>query len=142
MPIVATSGDTFEAIIEANMLGKTVPPGDINRLAEAMTSLLYNQEFSKEARENVREFSDVLRWDFVLQPLIEFVLASKHAADYKSGFSQGITTLAHVGRRTIRQRLFMYSMSVRLNGFKYSTDLFLKNLFGKTYRKVKKNFKF
>jgi glycosyltransferase involved in cell wall biosynthesis len=141
LPIVATSGDTFETIIEGNLLGKTVPPGDINSLAEAIILLLYNDEISIEARKNVEEFSKVLSWNLVLQPLIDFVLASKHAADYKSGFSEGITKLAYVGRRTFRQRVFMYSMSVRLNGFKYSTNLFLKNLFGKTYRKLKKSLK-
>jgi hypothetical protein len=140
LPIVATKGDTFEPVIEENMLGRTVPPGDINSLAEAMEELLYNEQVSQDARMKVRNYSAVLQWDLVLQPLIEFVLASKHAADHKSGFSQGITTLGHVGRRTLRQRLFMYSLSVQKNGFRYSTDLFVKNLFGKSFRKFKRIF--
>lgn len=138
LPIVATSGDTFEAIIEANKLGKTVPPGQVESLVDAMTELLYNEKLSTTVRENVNLYSSNLMWNSVLQPLIDFVVASSHAADYKSGFSQGITKLAHVGRRTLRQRIFTYSLSVKLNGFKYSTDLFLKNLFGKTLRKFKK----
>lgn len=138
LPIVATSGDTFEAIIESNILGKTVPPGDVEHLASAITGLLYDQKLSQAVRVNVNHYSRNLKWNLVLQPLIEFVIASQHAADYNSGFSLGITKLAHVGRRTLRQRIFMYSLSVKLNGFKYSTDLFLKNLFGKTLRKFKK----
>ena len=138
LPIVATSGDTFEAIIESNSLGMTVPPGDVEHLADAITELLYDQRLSQSVRENVNHYSRNLRWNLVLQPLINFVIASQHAADYKSGFARDITKLAHVGRRTLRQRIFMYSLSVKLNGFKYSTDLFLKNLFGKTLRKFKK----
>lgn len=138
LPIVATNGDTFEAIIEGNMLGKTVPPGNVELLAEAITELLFNDDFSQTARENVNQYSDNLKWNLVLRPLIDFVVGAQHAADFKSGFSEGITKLAHVGRRTLRQRMFIYFLSVRLNGFKYSTDLFLKNLLGKSLRKFKK----
>lgn len=138
LPIVATNGDTFEMIIESNLLGKTVPPGEVEDLVDAITELLYNKKLSETTRDNVNLYSKNLKWNLVLQPLINFVIASQHAADYNSGFAQGITKLAHVGRRTLRQRIFTYSLSVKLNGFTYSTDLFLKNLFGKTLRKFKK----
>lgn len=138
LPIVATKGDTFESIIETNQLGKTVSPGDVDQLVDAITYLLFDAEDSGKVQNNVKEYSRNLQWNLVLEPLIKFVVDSKHAADYKSGFVEGITTLAHVGRRTLRQRIYMYLLSVKLNGFEYSTDLFLKNLFGKSLRKVKK----
>lgn len=138
LPIVATGGDTFESIIEHNRLGITVPPGDVTKLAEAITFILYDKKLSQEIRTNVMDYSGALRWSTVLRPLVEFVVASQHSADFRSGFADGVKSLAYIGRRTIRQRIYMYSLSVRLNGFKYSTDLFLKNLLGKSYRKLKK----
>jgi glycosyltransferase involved in cell wall biosynthesis len=142
LPIVATSGDTFEAIIENNQLGKTVSPGDVNQLVEAISSLLFDEKYSGKVQKNVREYSRYLRWNLVLEPLKKFIIDPQHAADFKSGFSKGLATLSHFGRRTLRQRLFMYVLGVKNNGFKYSTDLFVKNLMGKMYRKLKRTFKF
>ncbi|MDH6255398.1 glycosyltransferase [Aurantimicrobium minutum] len=138
LPIVATNGDTFEAIIESNGLGKTVAPGDVAALAKALEDVLYSEETFGLVQERVTEYSKRMRWNIALKPLVDFVVTSQRSADQNSGFVQGISTMAYVGRRTFRQRLFMYSLSVKHNGFKYSTDLFLKNLFGKSYRKLKK----
>ena len=140
LPIVATSGDTFESIIDSNGLGKTVPPGDVESLANALEELLYSEKELNDVKRRVTEYSQQLKWSIALKPLVDFVEKSQRAADSNSGFAKGISTLAHVGRRTLRQRAFMYGLSVRHNGFKYSTDLFLKNLFGKSYRKLKKVF--
>lgn len=142
LPIVATSGDTFEAIIESNGLGKTVAPGDVESLTIAIEDLLYSKTALDGVKQRVSTYSERMRWNIALQPLVKFVEVSERSADSKSGFSQGITTMAHIGRRTFRQRAFMYSLSVKNNGFKYSTDLFLKNLLGKSYRKLKKILKF
>lgn len=138
LPIVATSGDTFENIIEANGLGKTVPPGDVPALVNAIEEILYSHSEIESMRERVKEYSNKLRWSVSLKPLVDFVISSQQAADANSGFSAGVTKMAFVGRRTVKQRLFMYNLSVKHNGFKYSTDLFLKNLLGKTYRKFKR----
>lgn len=141
LPIVATSGDTFESIIEHNGLGKTVSPGDVASLSAAIEGILYQESGISEVRDRVRQYSEQLKWSIALKPLVDFVDSAQQAADVGSGFTQGITKMAFVGRRTLRQRLFMYNLSVKHNGFKYSTDLFLKNLLGKSYRKFKKIFK-
>lgn len=138
LPIIATNGDTFESIIENNKLGITVNPGSVPDLVEAIEELLYSQEALTPYRARVTEFSETLKWNRVLEPLVEFVARAEPASDFDTKFSKNLNTLMHVGRRTLRQRGFMYGLSVKLNGFKYSTDLFLKNLFGKVYRKVKK----
>lgn len=141
LPIVATSGDTFEAIIESNGLGKTVAPGDVESLTIAIEDLLYSKTALDGVKQRVSAYSERMRWNIALLPLVEFVQTSTRSADFNSGFSKGITTMAHVGRRTFRQRSYMYSLSVKHNGFKYSTDLFLKNLLGKSYRRLKRFFR-
>ena len=141
LPIVATNGDTFEAIIESNGLGKTVAPGDVAALANALEDVLYSEETIGLVQERVTEYSQRMRWNIALKPLVDFVVASQRSADQNSGFVQGISTMAHVGRRTFSQRIFMYSLSVKHNGFRYSTDLFLKNLLGKSYRRIKRSFR-
>jgi hypothetical protein len=142
LPIVATSGDTFESIIDSNGLGKTVAPGDVESLTNALTLLLYSEVALDKVKEQVSAYSERMRWNLALQPLVDFVVASERSADAKSGFSHGTTAMAHLGRRTFRQRAFMYSLGVKNNGFKYTTDLFIKNLLGKSYRKLKKILKF
>lgn len=138
LPIVATNGDTFETIIEGNGLGKTVPPGDVPALVNAIEEILYSHSEIESMRERVQEYSNKLRWSISLKPLVDFVVSSQQAADVDSGFAAGITKMAFVGRRTFKQRLFMYNLSVKHIGFNYSTELFLKNLLGKFYRNLKK----
>lgn len=138
LPIVATNGDTFETIIEGNGLGKTVPPGDVPALVSAIEEILYSHSEIESMRERVQEYSNKMRWSISLKPLVDFVVSSQQAADADSGFSAGVTKMAFVGRRTFKQRLFMYNLSVKHNGLNYSTNLFLKNLLGKSYRKFKR----
>ena len=141
LPIVATKGDTFESIIESNGLGITVAPGDVRGLSEALEYLLYTEEAALNCKQQVVAYSEKLKWSKTLLPLVKFVENAQPAADRNSGFVEGVSKVAFVGRRTLRHRLFMYLLSVKHNGFKYSTDIFLKNLLGKTYRKFKKTFR-
>lgn len=140
LPIVATKGDTFETIIEANGLGRTVAPGDVYGLAAAIEELLYFPELAIECKARVLSYSQNMKWSKTLVPLVEFVSKAQSAADQESGFVEGVSKVTYFGRRTFRHRLYMYLLSVKHNGFIYSTELFLKNLFGKTYRKFKKLF--
>jgi glycosyltransferase involved in cell wall biosynthesis len=140
LPIIATSGDTFETIIEGNSLGSTVRPGDVGDLVSAIERLLYVGESLAAYKVRVREYAEKLRWSLVLEPLLRFVECSSRAADADSGFARQVTKLSYVGRRTLRQREFMYRLSVKHNGFSYSTTLVLKRLLGKSYRRFKRLF--
>lgn len=137
LPIVATNGDTFESIIEINKLGLTVAPGDVEQLAKGISTLLYEENLSFEISNNVRKFSETLRWNLVLDPLLCFIMSARHSADFGSGFTTGLNRISFFGRRTLRQRLYFFALSTSKNGLKYTSKLFAKNLFGKTWRKVK-----
>lgn len=138
LPIVATGGDTFESIINEFELGKTVEPGNPQMLAEAITSILYFDKEDSNIRNSVRKYSEKLRWQVVLKPLIQFIENPKHAADFGSNFSESVSKMSYFGRRTVRQRALMFSLNSKKIGFNYAVSLFAKNSFGKIYRKIKR----
>ncbi|AEG45120.1 glycosyltransferase [Isoptericola variabilis] len=81
LPIVATGGDTFDAIITERGLGATVPPEDVDALERALETYLFDEEAVAAARSNVDEFSHTLRWNRVLEPLVQFCRFPRRAAD-------------------------------------------------------------
>lgn len=133
LPIVATEGDTFESIIEHNKLGKTVPPGDVTSLAQAIEEILYDDNLAAQLSSNVSSYSEAMKWKFVLQPLVDFVTSPYRAADSSTGYVKQMSRLNYIQRRSLAQRIMFFNLSWKMNGLKYSLDLFFKNLF----RKVK-----
>lgn len=93
LPIVATGGDTFGSLIEANELGRTVPAGDVDALVEALETMLYNDEEIAKARANVEAFAIRYQWSKVLEPLVKFCRTPRRAAD----IAHGTPTLAREG---------------------------------------------
>ncbi|MDQ6725222.1 MAG: glycosyltransferase [Actinomycetota bacterium] len=81
LPIVATGGDTFAAIIDGNGLGLTVPAGDVDALEEALFRLLDDEELAASCRRRVAEVVATHAWSKVLAPLLAFCRAPKRAAD-------------------------------------------------------------
>ncbi|MCL2595098.1 MAG: glycosyltransferase [Promicromonosporaceae bacterium] len=81
LPIVATGGDTFGALITENGLGATVPPEDVAALEAALERYLYDEEAVAKARAAVAKFADGYRWAKVLAPLVEFCQFPRRAAD-------------------------------------------------------------
>lgn len=137
LPIISTAGDTFEPLIDHYQLGQTVPPQDVEALANAINVLLYGDEDLRAYKIRVLSFAESLSWPNVLSPLVNFVQNAVPAADRGSSFSRNLTKLTTLGRKTWKQRLFMYSMSIEKIGFIYTINLFLKNLLGRLYRKLK-----
>ncbi|MCL1870982.1 MAG: glycosyltransferase [Promicromonosporaceae bacterium] len=81
LPIVATGGDTFDALITENGLGATVPPEDVDALVAALETYLFDDEAIASARAAVSTFADRYRWSTVLQPLVDFCRFPRRAAD-------------------------------------------------------------
>ncbi len=81
LPLVATDGDGFAAQIRDNGLGRVVPPGDVEALAEALEHILFEAD-AAAIRDRVRDFARELTWDHALAPLIEFLKEPTRAADY------------------------------------------------------------
>ncbi len=82
LPLVATDGDGFAALIRDNGLGRVVPPGDVEALADALEALLFHQD-AEAIRERVRAYARELTWDHALMPLVEFLKDPRHAADHQ-----------------------------------------------------------
>src|SRR3954454_14743663 len=72
LPVVATQGDTFGDLIEAEQLGLTVPPGEVAALEEALFRMLDDREFAAICRKNLHELRPRYMWSRVLEPLVEF----------------------------------------------------------------------
>lgn len=81
LPVVATGGDTFGALIAEHGLGRAVPPEDPQALAAALEELLYDDAAAAAAREAVAAFAVRYRWSSVLAPLVEFCRRPRRAAD-------------------------------------------------------------
>ncbi|WP_125774502.1 glycosyltransferase [Antribacter gilvus] len=90
LPIVATSGDTFDSLITGHGLGATVPPQDVEALEAALEHFLFDDEAVSAARAAVAAFADELRWAKVLVPLVEFCRFPRRAVDlaYELGDSE------------------------------------------------------
>lgn len=136
LPIVATTGDTFEPIIEQNGLGITVPPGDVNALAQAIEKILYEPELAQTLSKNVQLFASTMTWSVALRPLIQFIKNAHRSADSMNAYISQMRRMNYLPRRSVRQRVLFFRLSWKLNGLGYTFDLFFKNL----NRKIKKKF--
>jgi glycosyltransferase involved in cell wall biosynthesis len=81
LPVVATGGDTFGTLIAAEGLGAAVAERDVDDLAGALSSLLYDEDAARRARENVLRVRERFTWPEVLAPLTAFCGRPHRAAD-------------------------------------------------------------
>lgn len=81
LPVVATDGDGFAPLIRDNGLGAIVPPEDVDALAAALEEVLFDTD-CEVIRQNVRAFARQVTWERALVPLVDFLRAPTHAADY------------------------------------------------------------
>lgn len=85
LPMVVTDGDGFADLVRAEGLGIVVPPHDDQALADALRTILTDDEVAAACRESVRRVRDRFMWSVTLRPLVDFVAAPHHAADYVAG---------------------------------------------------------
>lgn len=81
LPIVATEGDGFAELIDAEGIGRTVPAEDVEALAAALELMLVDTAAASEARTAVERVARSFTWPVVLEPLVEFCRAPRRAAD-------------------------------------------------------------
>ncbi|MEB0201782.1 glycosyltransferase [Cryobacterium sp. 5I3] len=81
LPIVTTDGDSFGSLVASESLGAAVPERDVDALATAIETHLYDEVAVAAARANVSRVRQSFTWDKALKPLIEFCRAPQHAAD-------------------------------------------------------------
>jgi GT2 family glycosyltransferase len=85
LPMVVTAGDHFAELIEKEVLGVVVAPGDVESLVTALEKVLFDASFRKKAIANIRRVRVSYQWDRVLEPLADFVAAPHLASDRKPG---------------------------------------------------------
>lgn len=81
LPIVATTGDSFGNILDAEGIGRGVPPEDVDALEAALEEMLYDDQAAAQAREQVARYAEQFRWARVLSPLLDFAATPQRAPD-------------------------------------------------------------
>lgn len=81
LPIVATGGDAFGELIQAQNLGLTVPEQDVEALVDALERSLYDHDFATECAQNVAALRTDFTWEKTLAPLMEFCRSAQRAPD-------------------------------------------------------------
>jgi glycosyltransferase involved in cell wall biosynthesis len=81
LPIVATDGDSFAEVILREDLGLVVPAGDVEALEDALARLLGDRELAEACQLNILRVIPAMRWESVLEPLVEFCAAPSRAPD-------------------------------------------------------------
>ncbi len=85
LPIVATAGDSFAEAIDRRGIGKVLPPGDPEAVAEALLGLADDGgrgDMSKQARAMAAE----LVWPRCAAPLMDFCRRPAFAPDRAAGY--------------------------------------------------------
>lgn len=85
LPVVATGGDAFGELVEAEGLGAAVPAGDEAALEAALEELLSDVHRNKECRENAARIAPRFVWDAALEPLVAFCRDPRRAPDLAAG---------------------------------------------------------
>ncbi|MCG2801478.1 MAG: glycosyltransferase [Cellulomonas sp.] len=81
LPIVATEGDTFGELVRERGLGVAVKAEDVEALADALASMLFDSSAAASARAAVEALAADYRWSRTLAPLVEFCRSPRRAAD-------------------------------------------------------------
>lgn len=81
LPVVTTDGDDLARAIDEAGAGIAVPPGDVDRLADALGALLIDPARARGCASAARELGATLRWSEVLAPLVAFCRAPRRAPD-------------------------------------------------------------
>jgi len=73
LPIIATKGDYFADLINNKKLGVVVDYRNANQVVEAVNTLLFDERFYKETKENISKIRNNFFWENTLKPLKSFI---------------------------------------------------------------------
>ena len=85
LPMVLTEGDHFADEVDRYGMGKTVPAGDVDSLAAALDTVLFDEKTRAQASKALRRVRENYRWDRVLEPLVTHVAGVADGSVAKSG---------------------------------------------------------
>jgi GT2 family glycosyltransferase/glycosyltransferase involved in cell wall biosynthesis len=104
LPMVVTEGDSFAELVAAEGLGLVVPQKDVDALASALESTLFDEEFITRTRSNVARVRERFRWERTLEALVEFIDDPHHAADVAEDRLSRVTSPVDEVKRRRRRR--------------------------------------
>lgn len=81
LPIVCTRGDSLATLVHERDLGATVPPLDIDALADAMVGILTDPDAVARHKANIALVAEAYRWERTLAPLVAFCRNPRRSAD-------------------------------------------------------------
>jgi glycosyltransferase involved in cell wall biosynthesis len=85
LPMVVTRGDAFAELIEREVLGIVVPERDVGALEAALEKALFDERYVQGARRNIDRVRERFFWGTVLEPVLEYARAPRHAPDRPRG---------------------------------------------------------
>jgi glycosyltransferase involved in cell wall biosynthesis len=74
VPILCTSGDVVAGIVEELQLGITVPPGDIDAVAQAFRDIVADPALLERARGRLESAAPAYEWQHAVKPLLNWLL--------------------------------------------------------------------
>jgi glycosyltransferase involved in cell wall biosynthesis len=83
LPVLVSAGDVTSEWVGQLGLGRVVPPGDVQAVAEALNELLAQPKAAWAPA--FAALPEHFRWAQVIQPLREYCLAGQPAADHQAG---------------------------------------------------------
>jgi GT2 family glycosyltransferase/glycosyltransferase involved in cell wall biosynthesis len=131
LPMVVTEGDHFAELVEREELGRVVPAGDVDALADALEQVLFDGQFMERARANIGRVRQDYYWDVTLAPLVDFVAQARPSADHSDG---GASLRAR--RQRLRRRSGL-AHDARL-AWMYLRSSGPKVVFGKVLRRLRR----
>lgn len=81
LPMVVTAGDSFADLVLERDLGLVVPERDVDALADALESAMFDTVRIEEWIANVARAREDFFWDRTLEPLVRFLEDPRRAAD-------------------------------------------------------------
>ena len=115
LPVISTGGDFFGELIGSAGFGVRVEAQDVDGLAAAITTLLYDEERRSAASTASRALSARFTWSTALAPLVRFCADPRRAAD--AGPAQRrFAARAVLPRGRARRRIIRVEDVVRTEG--------------------------
>jgi glycosyltransferase involved in cell wall biosynthesis len=82
VPIVCTSGDVVAGIVEELQLGLTVPPGDVDAVAQAFRDLVADPALLERARARLDAAAPAYEWRHAVEPLARWLSQPARRSDH------------------------------------------------------------
>lgn len=118
LPMVVTEGDGFAELVEREGLGVVVPAGDVDALTDALERVLFDEGFARSVADSVRRVAADFVWAKTLAPLVEFVRAPRHAADFGTAATASVLADEGLPSHGLRRDLAMGWHHLRHSGAK------------------------